>query len=81
METFRKYFFIILLAAIIGIVWGGILLYSKQNFSTINTNAELYTKPLSPKFDETVLKAVSDKIKSGYAIQPESFFDMTAKEE
>lgn len=81
METFRKYFFIILLAVIIGIVWGGVLLYSKQNFSTINSNAELYTKPLSPKFDEEILNDVSERIKSGYAIQPESFFEMTIKEE
>ncbi len=81
METFRKYFFIILLAIIIGIVWGGVLIYSKQNFSTINSNAELYTKPLSPKFDETILNEVSERIKSSYAIQPESFFDMVVTEE
>lgn len=81
METFRKYFVIILLAIIIAIVWGGVLLYSRQNYSTINANAELYTKPLSPKFDETILKEVSDRIKSGYAIQPESFFEMTNKGE
>jgi hypothetical protein len=81
METFRKYFFIILLAVIIAIVWGGVLLYSKQNFSTINPNAEQYTKPLSPKFDETILNDVSERIISGYAIPPESFFEMTTREE
>jgi len=81
METFRKYFFIILLAAIMGIVWAGVLVYSKQNFSTINTNTELYTKPLNPKFDEKILNEVSEKIKSSYAIQPESLFDMTTREE
>jgi len=80
METFRKYFFIILLAVIIGIVWAGVLVYSKQNFSTINSNAETYTKPLNPKFDEKILKNVSQKIKSSYAIQPESFFEMVEKE-
>lgn len=77
METFRKYFAVILLSIIIAIVWGGVLIFSKKSFSTINPNAESYTKPLAAKFDEDILKAVSERIGSGFAIQPSSFFEMT----
>ncbi len=81
METFRKYFFIILLAVIIAIVWGGVLIYSKKSFSTMNPNAELYTNPLNPTFDEETLGSVSERIDDAYAIPPISFFGMTSNQE
>ena len=81
METFRKYFFVILLAVIIAIVWGGVLVYSKRSFSTMNSNAELYTAPLNSSFDEETLRSVSERIDAAYAIPPSSFFDMTSNEE
>lgn len=77
MEIFRKYFVVILLSIIIAIVWGGVLIFSKDSFSTLNPNAELYTKPLSHNFDSEVLKQVSERIENGFAIQPSSFFEMT----
>ncbi len=77
MEVFRRYFVVILLSIIIAIVWGGVLIFSKESFSTLNPNAETYTKPLSPKFDEEILDAVSERIQNGFAIQPSSFFEMT----
>lgn len=77
MEVFRRYFIVILLSIIIAIVWGGVLIFSKESFSSLNPNAETYTKPLSPKFDEEVLDAVSERIQNGFAIQPSSFFEMT----
>lgn len=81
METFRKYFVIILLSVIIAIVWGGIAVFSSKSLTTINPNAERYTKPLNPKFNEEILDLVSERIESGFAIQPDSFFEMTEGEE
>lgn len=81
METFRKYFVVILLSIIIAIVWGGVLIFSKKSFSTMNPNAENYTQPLAAKFDEEILDAVSERIESGFAIQPSSFFEMTEAED
>lgn len=81
MEIFRKYFFVILLAIIIAIVWGGVLIYSKRSFSTMNDNAKQYTEPLNPTFDEEVLNDVSKRIDSEYAIPPSSFFDMEKDQE
>lgn len=81
MEIFRKYFFVILLSVLIAIVWGGVLIYSKRSFSTVNKNAELYTAPLSSSFDEEVLNSISERIDSGYAIPPKSFFGMVSNQE
>ena len=76
MEYFRKYFIIIILTVAIAIIWAGTLVFSKDSFTSINANAERYTKPLSPKFDSETLDAVSTRIKDGFAIQPSSFFEM-----
>jgi len=76
MEYFRKYFVIIILIIAIGIVWAGTLVFSKDTFTDINASAEVYTKPLSSNFDSDTLKAVTERIEEGFAIQPESFFDM-----
>ena len=81
MEYFRKYFVVIVLTAVIGIVWGGILILSKESFTTINPNAQNYTKPLNPTFDQETLDSVSERIKTGFAIQPLSFFEMEQEKE
>lgn len=76
MEYFRKYFIIIILTVAIAIVWGGVLVFSKESFTNINANAEKYVKPLSATFDSDTIEKVSERIKSGFAIQPKSFFEM-----
>jgi len=81
MEYFRKYFIIIILTVAIAIIWAGTLVFSKETFTSINANAERYTKPLNPKFDSETLDAVTTRIKDGFAIQPSSFFEMEESSE
>ena len=76
MELFRRYFVIIVLLVMVVIIWGGIMLFSNRRFSTINPNAELYTKPLSSKFDEEILKTVSERTKESFPTLPSSFFEL-----
>jgi len=76
MEYFRKYFVIIILTIAIAIVWAGTLVFSKSSFTNINPNAKEYTKPIAASFDTETLEAVSERIKTGFAIQPNSFFEM-----
>lgn len=76
-DIFRRYFVVILLSVIILIIWGGVLLLSDKRHSTINANAEMYTKPLSSTFDEDVLNAVSKRTTDSFPILPSSFFELT----
>ena len=80
MEIFRRYFVVILLTAIIVIVWGGILLLSDKKNSTINPNAQTYTKPLSPTFDGDVIKAVDERTEKSFPIPPTSFFELDSQD-
>jgi len=80
MEIFRKYFWVILLTVMVGIAWGGILLVSNKTFSTINPNAENYTKPLASKFDEELLNLISEKTKDSFPVLPESFFELNPED-
>lgn len=72
---------IIILTIILVILWVGVLVFSKQSSSTINPNAQEYTKPLNTSFDEEILNEVSKRIDDTYAIPPSSFFDMVKIEE
>lgn len=76
MEYFRKYFVIIILTVAIAIVWAGILVFSKDSFVSINSSAQMYATPLSPSFDSDTLDEISERIEKGFAIQPNSFFEM-----
>lgn len=80
MEIFRRYFVVILLTAIIVIVWGGILLLSDKKHSTINPNAQTYTKPLSPTFDSDVIETVKEKTEKSFPVSPASFFELDSKD-
>jgi len=80
MEIFRKYFVVIILTIIIAIVWGGVLLVSNRTFSTLNPNAESYTKPLNSKFNEELLDTISERTRDSLAIPPESFFELNAED-
>ena len=81
MEIARKYIPIIVLTVTLVILWVGVLVSSKRSFSTINQNAEEYTKPLNSSFDEEVLNDVSKRIENTFAIPTSSFFDMVKTEE
>jgi hypothetical protein len=76
MEIFRKYFVVILLTIIVCIVWGGITLFSGRISSSINPNAEVYVKPLNPKFDEEIIEEVSERTKESFPISPEDFEEL-----
>ena len=76
MEIFRKYFVVIILTIIIAIVWGGVLLVSNRTFSTLNPNAETYTKPLNPKFNEDLLNDISERTEDTLAVPPSEFFEL-----
>jgi len=58
------------------IVWGGVELLSDRVFSTLNPNAEMYTKPLKPSFDEEVLDTMSGRIRSSFPVLPSVFFEL-----
>lgn len=73
MEVFRRYFVVILLTIIVAIVWGGILLFSGRTSTSINPNAEMYVKPLNPKFDEEVVEEVSNRAQESFPISTEDF--------
>ena len=81
LEIFRKYFIVIVLSVIILIVWGGIVLVADKRNSTVNPNAETYTKPLSPTFNVEVINAVSKRTSDSFPILPSSFFELNAVEE
>jgi len=78
LEIFRRYFIVLLLAIIILIVWGGILLLSDKRHSTINPNAEVYTKPLEGTFNEEILDTVAKRTRDSFPILPSSFFELDA---
>jgi hypothetical protein len=76
MEIFRKYFVVIILTVIVAIAWGGVVLVSNKTFSTLNPNAENYTKPISPTFNEELLNTISERTRDSFPVLPESFFDL-----
>ncbi|MDY0097460.1 MAG: hypothetical protein RBS01_03875 [Candidatus Dojkabacteria bacterium] len=76
LDIFRRYFIVLLLAIIILIVWGGIILLSDKRNSTLNPNAEIYTKPLNGTFNEEILDTVAKRTTDSFPILPSSFFEL-----
>ncbi len=76
LQIFRRYFIVLLFTIIILIVWGGIFLLSDKRYSTINPNAEMYIKPLSPTFNVEILETAAKRTKDSFPILPSSFFEL-----